>query len=57
MNLITVRDEEEVNNLLNKCSAAEDSGESRYPGMSYEQGIQDAIRWLTEETEPGPLED
>lgn len=38
--------EEEINELLNRCSEAEESGESNYPGMLYEQGIKAAIEWL-----------
>lgn len=32
------RTEEEINDLLNKCAEAEDTGESKYPGMTYEPG-------------------
>lgn len=38
-------DIEEVDEVLNTCSEAFDNG-SRYPGMSYEQGVQDAILWM-----------
>lgn len=36
---------DEVDELLNWCSNAEDEG-SNYPGMTYEQGIRDALDWL-----------
>lgn len=40
------RTEHEINELLNRCVKAEETGESEYPGMSYEQGIKAAIEWL-----------
>jgi hypothetical protein len=36
----------EVDDVLNQCCEAADSGESKFPGMSYEQGIEAAIRWM-----------
>lgn len=50
------RTEEEINDLLNKCVDAEDTGESKYPGMTYEQGIKAAIEWLTGNTDDNPLD-
>lgn len=50
------RTEEEINDLLNKCAESEDTGESKYPGMTYEQGIKAAIEWLTGDTDDNPLD-
>lgn len=52
-----LRTQEEIDELLNQCADSEEDGRSKYPGMTYEQGIQAAIRWLTEQGEPQPLED
>lgn len=41
-------DDQEINELLNQCADSEDSGESKYPGMSYEQGLAAAIRWMVD---------
>jgi hypothetical protein len=30
--------QEEVDEVLNECLEAEDTGHSKFPGMSYEQG-------------------
>ena len=38
--------QEEIDNVLNECSEHEELGESKYPGMTYEQGIKNAIEWL-----------
>jgi predicted secreted Zn-dependent protease len=51
-----VRKEEEVDDLLNKCSDQINDGGSKYPGMTYEQGIEAAIRWLTDDQWENPLE-
>lgn len=44
--IISNRTPEEIDDLMNRCSDCENSGESIYPGMTYEQGIQAAINWL-----------
>lgn len=38
--------EDKVDDVLNSCSEATDSGVSNFPGMSYEQGVEYAINWL-----------
>ena len=40
------RPQEQIDELLNRCAEAEETGESAYPGMTYEQGIMAAIEWL-----------
>ena len=51
-----VRKEDEVNTLLDRCMMAEETGNSEYPGMSYEQGIKAGIEWLTSRKADHPLE-
>lgn len=48
--------ENEINDVLNACMEAENDGHSKYPGMSYEQGVKYAIEWMTGDG-PHPLED
>lgn len=38
----------EIDAVLNQAAKAVDTGRSKYPGMSYEQGIDDMYRWLTD---------
>lgn len=38
--------EEEIDQVLEACVETEASGESKYPGMTYEQGVDAAIRWM-----------
>ena len=47
--------DEDVNNVLNRCSECEDEGTSQFNGMSYEQGVAAAIRWMLGETKDNPL--
>lgn len=48
--------ERDMNDVLNRCTAAEDEGATAYPGMSYEQGVSVAIRWLTDVYAPHPFD-
>lgn len=51
------RTDKEIEALIEKCQKFIDRGSSRYPGMMYEQGIRDAIDWLTDEDQETPMED
>lgn len=53
----TVRSDDQVNEILNTCSESEETGVSKFPSMTYEQGIEQAILWLTGQIENHPLED
>lgn len=49
------RTEGEVCELLNQVDEREWEGEgSRFPGMSYEQGIMEALRWVIGDTDEYP---
>lgn len=41
------RKPEEIDQLLNECQDKTNEGGSKFPGMTYEQGIVEAIEWLT----------
>lgn len=49
-------DNDEIDNVLNTCMEQMDEGGSRWPGMSYEQGVEAALRWVRGEG-PNPLDD
>lgn len=51
-----VRDDDEIDDVLGACVEAEADGTS-WPGMSYEQGVQAAIRWMTDESANHPIEE
>lgn len=47
--------QEQIDDVLNKCSDSEDEGTSIYPGMTYEQGVKAGIEWVQFGGE-GPLD-
>ena len=51
-----IRTEEEINDVLNKAVEGVDGG-SKWPGMSYEQGVQETIDWLTGNSDHNPMEE
>ncbi len=50
------RTDDEINNLRNDVAGRIDEGGSRYPGMSYENGIEEVLSWLFGENEDHPYE-
>ena len=42
----TTKTQEEIDELFERCVESENSNESAYSGMTYEQGIKAAIDWL-----------
>jgi hypothetical protein len=51
------RTEDEVNEQVNAASEAMDTNGSRWPGMSYEQGVDAALRWVMGWSDDKPMED
>lgn len=39
-------DQTDIDQVRNHCAEQADQGGSKYPGMSYEQGVEAAILWL-----------
>ena len=50
------RSEDEINDVLNKASEQIDSG-TKWPGMSYEEGVRNAIYWLTGFDDEHPMDE
>lgn len=48
--------DDDINDVLNECSERADSGKSKFPGMTYEQGVESAIRWMQGDAS-SPMED
>lgn len=38
--------EAEIDEVLNQCAESADEGVSKFPGETFEQGVQAAIEWL-----------
>ena len=51
------RTDKEINDLMNDCARSIDEGERRFPSMSYAEGIYEALKWITGQTEDHPFED
>ncbi len=48
------RTDDEIHNVLDWC--LENDGRSHYPGMSYEQGVEAALLWVTGQNDESPIE-
>ena len=48
---------DEIDEVLNECVAAEANGRSRYPGMSYEEGVRVGIEWALGLADQPPFDD
>lgn len=48
--------DEEIDAVLNECSERFNDGDSKYPSMSYEQGVDAAIQWMQGDG-PNPFAD
>lgn len=48
--------DQEIDNVLNQCVESEEEGASRWPGMTFEQGVKAALEWM-QGYGPNPLED
>jgi hypothetical protein len=51
------RTTKQIDDLISKCWDQENEGGSKYPGMTFEQGIKEAIDWITGNQDETPLED
>lgn len=52
-----MRTQEEIDEQLNKAADVADSGISQWPGMTYEQGVDNALRWVTGQVDDRPMDD
>jgi len=51
------RTEDEIEDVRDLCMEQESAGSSRWPGMTYEQGVAAAIAWLLGENDHNPMEE
>ena len=52
------RSNREIDEVLNKAWEVFDTGNSKYPGMTYEDGLKAMFKWLTEDNpEFSPMDD
>ena len=50
------RPQSEIDDQLNKAAEGLDTG-SKWPGMSYEQGVDAALRWVAGYSDEAPMDD
>lgn len=49
------RDQAEIDEQINATDKARDTGRSKYPGQTYEDGVRNAIDWLLGDAEEPPM--
>lgn len=47
--------QDEIDDVLNECSEYTSDGTSKFPGMTYEQGVEAGIRWVTGDGDDNPM--
>lgn len=52
-----MRSQREIDEQLNLAVDQTMEGSSKWPGMTYEDGVENALRWVTGETDEAPMED
>lgn len=50
-----MRPENEIDEAINQAVEQEDEGGSKWPGMTYEQGVSAALRWATGQSDEHPM--
>jgi len=50
-----IRSEEEIQDVI--ARAAERSQNTKWPGMTYEEGVEQALLWVIEEIDDNPMQD
>ena len=53
----TVRTPEEVNSVIDAAAVMIERGRSKFPGMTYEEGVRAALDWLLGSIDDHPMED
>lgn len=52
-----MRDRKEIEAMQHKAGDIAIDGESQVPGMSYEEGVENALRWALGDSDDPPIED
>jgi hypothetical protein len=51
------RSESEIDDVRNEVVDLIDEGSSKFPGMSYEEGVENALSWVFGERDESPMVD
>lgn len=49
------RTKAEIDEVVMQAVDSIETGESRFPGLTYEEGVDAALRWVTGDTEEEPM--
>lgn len=49
--------EEEIDEVLNLAAESIETGKSKWPSMSYEKGVDAAVRWMRGDSDEGPMDE
>ncbi len=51
------RDRREIENMIDKAAPSLESGQSAVAGMTYEEGVDAALRWALGDSDDAPIEE
>ena len=51
------RTDKEIDNVLNNASEENSKGSTKWPGGTYEQGVENALMWVLGDRDSNPMED
>jgi predicted secreted Zn-dependent protease len=51
------RSEQEIEDTLDKAAGQVAKGGSKYPGMTYEEGVAQTLYWVTGQADENPMDD
>lgn len=51
-----MKDKNEINDQIDKANEGVNEG-SKFPGMSYEEGVVSALEWVMSNDNPAPMDD
>lgn len=54
---LTSAQEDEIQVVIDDAHDSIDEGRSRWPSMTYEQGVADALRWISGDRDEAPFEE
>ncbi len=52
-----MRSDDEINDQINRAANVADAVGTKFRGMTYEQGVSDALRWILNDDDEKPLND
>jgi hypothetical protein len=54
---VIARTQDQIDEQINRAVESRDEHGTQWPGMSYEDGVDAALRWVTGESDDAPMDD